>query len=452
MGRMIGVVMLLCWAARAEAHASEQGFVLLLPTTLYAVGGLATVALTFLLVLIAPTGALRGVFRPVVVVAFGQRRRANWASFIAFIGLIALIFGGFYGPHDPTRNMLPLMIWAVFWVVIVVAQGVFGDIWRWINPWSGPYEFVRKLGARPILRLPVWVGYWPAIGSFLAISMVLLAHPAPADPDELAWMVLCYWGVHFAGMIVFGPRWLKRGEGITVLCKNYASIAIFGRFGGRVFGGVWGWKRILHRAPDVSLASFMVITLAIGSFDGVNETFWWLVQIGINPLEFPGRSAVIWQNLAGLGAAVLALLAVYGGVVWCGVRIARGGVSFGAAYCAFAPTVLPIALAYHFSHYFPSFLVEGQYVTRSFLEGTGIGTRTVTTGFFNSLASMRAIWLFQAGAVVLGHVIAIVLSHVLAMNLFSNHRKAALSQIPLAVFMIGYTVLGLWLLASPRGG
>jgi hypothetical protein len=75
----------------------------------------------------------------------------------------------------------------------------------------------------------------------------------------------------------------------------------------------------------------------------------------------------------------------------------------------------------------------------------------VTTGFFNRLDTVRLIWLTQAGAVVAGHVVAILLGHVLALRMFGRHRRAAIAQAPLAALMVGYTLFGLWLLASPRG-
>ncbi len=82
----------------------------------------------------------------------------------------------------------------------------------------------------------------------------------------------------------------------------------------------------------------------------------------------------------------------------------------------------------------------------------GLAGGHVTTGFFNTQASVRVIWLTQAGAVVFGHVVAILMAHVLALRLFGTTRKATLSQLPLTLFMVSYTLFGLWLLASPRGG
>ena len=64
---------------------------------------------------------------------------------------------------------------------------------------------------------------------------------------------------------------------------------------------------------------------------------------------------------------------------------------------------------------------------------------------------MRVIFLTQAGAVVIGHVLAILVAHAMALRLYGENRPALLSQIPLAGFMILYTFLGLWLLAAPKG-
>lgn len=47
--------------------------------------------------------------------------------------------------------------------------------------------------------------------------------------------------------------------------------------------------------------------------------------------------------------------------------------------------------------------------------------------------------------------LANVLGQALAARMLGDARKAALSQAPLAAFMVLYTLFGLWLLASPRG-
>ena len=62
--------------------------------------------------------------------------------------------------------------------------------------------------------------------------------------------------------------------------------------------------QILEMPPlGPAAAAFLTLVLASVSFDGLHDTFRWLAFIGVNPLEFPGRSAVTLQNTLGLIAA-----------------------------------------------------------------------------------------------------------------------------------------------------
>ena len=76
----------------------------------------------------------------------------------------------------------------------------------------------------------------------------------------------------------------------------------------------------------------------------------------------------------------------------------------------------------------------------------------VTTGFFKHRESMRMIWLTQAAIIVFGHVLAVILAHANAAQAYGGIRRAFTAGLPLALFMILYTWLGLWLLAAPKGG
>ena len=303
------------------------------------------------------------------------------------------------------------------------------------------------------------MGYAPAIVGVVGFAGFLMADPAPSDPPRLAKVVGVYWLAMLGGTVLFGPRWLLRAEAVTVLMRSYARMAILGRVGGHIAIGFPGWQ-VLKRggAGRTGLAVFMLLLLGSGSFDGLNETFWWFGRLGLNPLEFAGRSTVVLQNWAGLVAANLALIAVFFLTTRLGLQLAQSDVSLGRAVRTFAPAVLPIALGYHIAHYMTSFLVDGQYVlallSDPFQLGADLlkrGAHSITTGFLHTPGPVRIIWLTQAGAVVIGHIIAIILAHRLALRLFQSPRAAVLSQAPLALFMIGYTFFGLWLLASPRG-
>ena len=448
-------------AGAAWAHASEQGFVLLLPTDAYIAAGVLAVALTVGALAIAPRVGER-LFVPLRLPLSGMR--AKWpgpliGSCVAALGLFALVFAGLYGARDPMENPLPLFVWTLWWVGLVSVQGLVFDHWRWSNPWTGPGAVLAWItGARAPLRYPRRLGYWPGIVGFLAFAGFLLADPAPSDPARLALIVGIYWLVMAMGLALFGARWLLCADAVTILMRSYGRMAMVGRARGRVALGLPGWQVMAGRRAAPGLGIFILLMLGSGSFDGLNETFWWLVQIGINPLEFPGRSAVMVQTLTGLLVANAALIAVFFAATRIGLWMAGSDIALSEAVRLFAPAILPIALGYHIAHYLTSFLVDGQYVLVALSDPLhrgadllGLGPHFVTTGFLHTPATVRMIWLSQAGAVVGGHVIAILMAHALSLRQFPEPRRALLSQAPLAAFMIAYTFFGLWLLASPRG-
>ncbi len=446
------------FSAQALAHASDQGLTLLLPTDLYISSGVAAVILTVVLLAALPDRAAEAAFTSVALVRWWRPRLPVVTSCLSALLFLWLMSVGLTGSRDPLSNPLTLSIWTIWWIALVSLQGLIGNLWKWINPWTGPVAVLRQLGFQPFLRLPVQIGHGMAIVTFLGFGLFLMADIAPADPGRLANFAGGYWLFTLLAILAFGPRWMLRAEGISVLMRNYAGIAPFGRKRRTLAAGLWGWKVLQARVPPLGLAIFMVIMLGSGSFDGLNETFWWLGFLGINPLEFPGRSAVVTQNVVGLLLANAILLGVFAITIWFGLRLIRSDMPLTRGIAIFAPSILPIALGYHIAHYYASFLVEGQYamvaLNDPFATGAdllGLGTFYVTTGFFNTPDSVRLIFLTQAGAVVLGHVLAVLLAHALAVRHFGTNARAAISQAPLALFMIGYTFFGLWLLASPRG-
>ena len=122
-------------------------------------------------------------------------------------------------------------------------------------------------------------------------------------------------------------------------------------------------------------------------------------------------------------------------------------------------SIVPIAFGYHFAHYFPTFLVDAQYALRALSDplerGWNLfGTRDlhVRTSFLADHASIYVIWNVQVAAIVAAHVAAVLVAHILALRRHCSARTALVSQLPMTGLMIGYTVLGLWLLSTPVAG
>ena len=451
---------------QALAHASDRGHVLLLPTGHYLVGGALAVAASFLtLLFVVPQGLERlSAARLRLGAANGNALRLP-LSIVSFTVFALLATAGYFGNRDPLSNPLPLTVWTLLWVGLTLVQGLFGNLWHWINPWYGPWRIVsallgRSLSDPPPLRLPAWVGMWPAVALLVAFAWFELDYPAPDDPERLAWAVGLYWLFNFAMMLAFGyERWSKRGEFLSVffgMVSRFGIVESARKEGAALSLCLPGAKLAGTPALPVSGMFFLLFALASVSFDGLSRTFFWFALNGLNPLEYPGRTALIETNSIGLVASCVALAAVFLLCVFVGERLAGSRQSLATAAGTFVWSIVPIALAYHFSHYLTALLVNGQYALATLSDPFSLGWNLFGTAHRPVSAAIAAgseaawvIWNAQAAAIVGGHIVAVLAAHRLAFRLHDAPRAASLSQLPLTVLMIAYTVFGLWLLSTP---
>ena len=118
----------------------------------------------------------------------------------------------------------------------------------------------------------------------------------------------------------------------------------------------------------------------------------------------------------------------------------------------FVLSLVPIAIAYHLSHYLSLLLIEGQAVISLASDPFGFGWDLFGTAGYQvniSILNARIVWFVSIVAIVIGHMAAVYLAHCEAMILFECRRRVLLSQLPMLVLMVGYTMVSLWLIAQP---
>jgi hypothetical protein len=458
----------------ALAHTAERGFVLTLPTGLYIAGGAIVVGVSFLLVALVPTANLRRVEKAVWHAGHVPEPLLTTVSLISFGATVALVLAGRYGTQDPLANPLPLAVWTIWWVGLTVAHALFGDLWSALNPWRGAYGLLGRVpGAarwieRPPLRYPNWLGCWPAVGVFLAFVWFELIFTVPQNPELLAKVVAAYFLLTLLGMLLFGDRvWMRHAEAFSVF---FRVVSWLSPLNGRpdkdaadrareMFVTLPGLGLLRVKPLAVSGVAFVLLMLSSVSFDGLSKTYWWLARIGVNPLDFPGRSAVALPNSLGLLATFVALLACYGVAVWLGQMLAGRPTRLSDNLRGDVVAIVPIALGYHFAHYLTVFLVDVQYAAITFTDPLGrgwdlfgLGHAHATTSFLTNFDSVRLIWRCQIASIVIAHVVAIAIAHLLALRRVERRRTAIIGQLPMTALMIGYTLFGLWLLSTPAIG
>ena len=447
---VLAALCLLASAAPALAHASGRGFVMLLPTGHVTAGGALAVLASFLAISILPR---RKPAEPGPAQAAAGPSRAAVTVSLCSVGLIALIIvAGLLGPNDPAENLLPLAVWTLWWVVIVLLHPVLGNLWGALNPFTGPEALIRR-GSPPPFAYPGWLSYWPAVLIFLAFAWFQLVYPAPEDRDVLAAVLTAYLCASFAAVMLFGAAsWLGKADPFAVFLRQLGAAAPFGRQGLRLPG-----SGLLRLPPlPVSGVLFVLLTLSSITFDGFANTFLWLSGVGVNPLDYPGRTEMMGANTLGLLAsfAVLALAfyaAVLSGWLWAGRPDGFARLCGRLVY-----SLIPISIAYHFAHYLGDTLVNLQYLALALNDPLqrgadllGLGHFHVTASFQNTASGTLAIFTAQTAAVVTGHVIGVVVAHAMIVGTGLPRTELLKLELPLALCMVFYTAFGLWLLGTP---
>ncbi len=444
----------------ALAHASDRAVLLTLPTRGFILGAGAAVALTALATALrhrAPAFPARALYdRPRLL-------PGGLASWLAAGLTVALILIGLLGSRDPYANLLPLTLWVLIWVGLTLLQALFGDLWRAINPWSGPVRSLRQMLGRTAGVGLSRLGHWPAVAGFLAFAWFEIVSLSPDDPARLAVIVGLYWLAIFALATAEGEDWLARGEFMTLFLSLVARIAPLwsrpGRAAGRITRMIGLPGSQIADLPPLTPSGIAFVTLAIASvsFDGLHETFRWLALIGLNPLDYPGRSAVVGVNSAGLLATWGLMTALILGAVRLALALAGQGGRFAALIGPFALSFLPIAAGYHIAHYLTALLTQGQYAVAALSDPLargddllGLGPHWISFGFLTDPASVWRLWL-AAFAVILGaHLVAVLVAAAVARR--AGLRLSVLAELPLTALMVLYTCFGLWLLAAPAIG
>jgi hypothetical protein len=405
--------------SEALAHAAAKGFVLLLPTTAVIWSGAAIVAATALVLLYWPQKpVVADVSKPIQ----NTRMLPQWISLLVLATLLAI---GFWGPSDPLANLLPLTIWTLWWVILVGLQAIFGNIWHRVSPFHASTEQEPN----PPRRIE-----WLGLVIFTAFSWWQLVWVTPEDPRQLAGLILAY-----ATATLFASK----------LCPSWINtVDPFHRF--------FGWIAALSPnavLPPLSIAGMALVICILGtlSFDGLANSFLWAKLIGINPLDFQGRSTVMWQNSLGLFGFMTVLAAV--GLSW---QLGDRQTPFKNLASAFCLSLLPIALGLHLAHFLTDVLVNAQYLLLAVNDPTGQGGLIQalndfhpTTSFLNTAMGSWSIYAVQCLLVIGGHVVAVAMAHAALLRVATNPQHRLAMEIPLALFAIGYTAFSLWILSAP---
>ncbi len=374
----------------------------------------------------------------------GLRPGMTWLRVAGVIGLVLALIGGLTAlvtgqESVGSRNIAPILLWVFFWLVVPFASVVVGNLYTGINPWR---TLSTWLGIGDIERPAPRLGVWPAAIGLVAFAWLELIHPDGGLPATVALAALVYTLYLLAMVGRFGrEQGLTSFDIFTPYNRLFSSIGPWGRNdqGQLVYRG---WLRALTTIPEWNgLAPLLVVMIATVSFDGLSNTSGYEALLGEWGASMGGKTVVLLASCLVIGAA-------YYLACWAAARMV-GGVGASTVAARFAHTLVPIAFAYSFAHYFTLVIFEGQSILSAVADPFGLGwdlfgTRDYKIDFFLGAVP---VWYIQLATIVAGHVAGVVLAHDRALADFKG-IGAVRSQYAMLVLMVALTGLGLVILAG----
>jgi hypothetical protein len=377
----------------------------------------------------------------------GWQPRLSWLAAVGVAGLLLTIVGGLtalFAGTDAigTRNLAPLLVWVVFWLIVPFLGVVAGDIYSVLNPWRGLAGWLGIREGEKAAAVQRW-GIWPATVLLFAFAWLELVYPDSAAPSTVGMAALAYTIYLLVLVSRLGKETaLTIGDAFTPYNRLFSALSPWGRDDhGRLVRR--GWLRALPVIPEWrGLTPFVIVMIGTVSYDGLSATQWWETATGSLGSTMFGSTVLMLVSVGLIGTAYF--LACSGAV-----RLGGGGVPAARVAARFAHTLVPIAFAYAFAHYFTLILFEGQQLISNISDPFGLGwdlfgTRNYKINFF---LGPIPVWYIQLGTIVIGHVAGVVLAHDRALADFKG-AGAVRSQYAMLLLMVLLTSLGLFILAG----
>ncbi|WP_288108653.1 hypothetical protein [Limnobacter sp.] len=466
---------LLSWAAGAQAHSFGQTFTLPIPFWIYAWASGATLLLTFVLIAIKGQGEAQR--EPDEQCPFERpvNRMPKWLALpiqaLGLYGFFLAIVSGWLGTQTKTNNFSMTWFWIIWILGLVYASGFLGNLYRAFNPFN---TFVALLEQ---CRFPLLVKKHPSVAGSIRFLPALLGLMGlttlelfgDCRPKDVAYLLGGYGLVYLFCCMQWGrPQVNRYVDFLAVYFKLLGQCA-------RSIRRPTDRGGLLQSAENQIQVLLIVALFATTAYDGLTGTQFWLKTVWptlarwLAPLLTTDPQAVLANPLqtnyllgpyfviaekAVLWLVPALLYGAYALAVYCSNLASGRKHNLNTLMLAYARCLMPIVLAYSFSHYFTLLLTQGVQIIHLFSDPLGrgwnlIGTRNLWRAPI--LLDVRLTWNIQIAALLAGHVFSAWLTHEKAFAIYQNRRLANISQIPLLVLMIALTVLGLWILSQPMG-
>jgi hypothetical protein len=341
--------------------------------------------------------------------------------------LSLLILPGLIGNENANTSITPLIIWVFFWIGVPVLGLFFGDVYAKFNP----LDIYRAPNSNP-------KSVYIATALFLGLTWFELVWNKPGNPTHIGVVFLVLL------LITITSKFFLQKDSIEVdplhlLHHLYSKL--------RLTISKPVLKNMLENISNLSnlkgMEYFILLMIGTVTYDGLRGTTYWRNLFGASVLD------IGFSTLAFLSINLIVILS-YRFACWFAIKVSGERKNLNEISLLFGHTMLPIAFAYHVTHYLSLLLYESQSLIFRLNDPYGVGWNlfNVNEISINYFLSPVTLWTIQVFVTLAGHMLSVVLAHDLAVKLF-GHQQSDKTQYIFLLITVGLTLQALFVLSVP---
>ena len=341
--------------------------------------------------------------------------------------LSLLIIPGLISDENANTSIAPLIIWVFFWIGVPVLGLFFGDVYANFNP----LDIYKTSNSNP-------KSVYIATALFLGLTWFELVWNKPGNPTHIGVVFIILLFITFTSKF-FLQKVSIEVDPLHLLHHLYSKL--------RLTISKPVLKNMLENISNLSnlkgMEYFILLMIGTVTYDGLRGTTYWRNLFGASVLDTG------FSTLAFLSINLIVILS-YRFACWFAIKVSGERKNLNEISLLFGHTMLPIAFAYHVTHYLSLLLYESQSLIFRLNDPYGLGWNlfNVNEVSINYFLSPVTLWTIQVFVTLAGHMLSVVLAHDLAVKLF-GHQQSDKTQYIFLLITVGLTLQALFVLSVP---
>ena len=342
-----------------------------------------------------------------------------------FLILLLLTVPGLINNEPAKTSITPLILWIFLWIAVPVLGLIFGDLYAKFNPLA---IITNRDGVSENVYFASFL--------FLCLTWFELVWNKPGNPRHIGFVFLTLL-ILVTLVQRFYSKTIIEVDPLLLLHHLYSKM--------RITNKSPFLKTLLNNISNLAqlkgMEYFILLMIGTVTYDGLRETTFWFDLFGSQTYE------TFFSTVAFLSMNLLIIL-FYRFACYFAIRISGENFNLNEISLKFGHTMLPIAFAYHVTHYLSLLLFEFQTVLYRLNDPLGFGWNllNIQEPVVNYFIEPIVLWVGMVIVTLAGHMLSVVLAHDLSVKLF-GHRKSDKTQYIFLFITVALTLQALFVLS-----